>query len=340
MIDYIEMFRLCTYSLSCHVDSLSTPCDVSAMTLRAPETNEEDETSPRALWLGLWAIGIAWGLTGPLSKLAVSTGNHPIGVSFWDALLCALILSAVLVARRQAIALSRRHAAFYLACAVLGTALPNVLSYTAYQHLPVGVMVMILSTVPMMTLAISLPVGVEHVTRRRVVGLGFGVVAVMMIYLPGTSLPDPELAIWVVLPVLVALSYAVENVVIARFRPGDLDPVTIICALSWGATLLLLPAVIYTNAWFSIATFGPPEQAIVGNALLHVGAYVGFVWMIGCAGPVFAAQVGYIVTGTGVILGMIVYGERHSVWVWGALALIVVGLSLVKPRQALSEENG
>lgn len=309
------------------------------MTLRAPETDEKDERSPRFLWLGLWAIGIAWGLTGPLSKLAVSTGNHPIGVSFWDSLLSAVILSAVLVARRQPIALSRRHAAFYLTCAVLGTALPNVLSYTAYQHLPVGVMAMILSTVPMMTLAISLPIGVERATQRRVVGLGIGVVAVMMIYLPGTSLPHPELAIWVLLPVLVALSYAVENVVIARFRPSDLDSITIICALSWGGTLLLLPPMIYTNAWFNITVFGPPEQAVVGNALLHVGAYVGFVWTIGCAGPVFAAQVGYIVTGTGVILGMIVYGERHSLWVWGALALIVFGLSLVKPQRALSAEN-
>ena len=35
---------------------------------------------------------------------------------------------------------------------------------------------------------------------------------------------------------------------------------------------------------------------------------------------------GYVVTGSGVVLGMIFYGERHSPWIWAALAL-------VKPRR-------
>ena len=51
------------------------------------------------------------------------------------------------------------------------------------------------------------------------------------------------------------------------------------------------------------------------------------------SGPVFASQVGYIVTATGVLLGMAFYDERHSIWVWAALALMMVGLSLVKPEE-------
>jgi drug/metabolite transporter (DMT)-like permease len=64
-----------------------------------------------------------------------------------------------------------------------------------------------------------------------------------------------------------------------------------------------------------------------------MGAYFGFIWLIGQAGPVFASQVGYVVTGSGVVLGMIVYGERHSPWIWAALALMFAGLALVKPRR-------
>jgi len=35
----------------------------------------------------------------------------------------------------------------------------------------------------------------------------------------------------------------------------------------------------------------------------------------------------------GVVLGMIVYGERHSPWIWAALALMFTGLALVKPKR-------
>ena len=52
------------------------------------------------------------------------------------------------------------------------------------------------------------------------------------------------------------------------------------------------------------------------------------------AGAVFAAQSGYIVTATGVVWAMLVFGETYSGWVWGALVLMMFGLTLVKPREA------
>jgi drug/metabolite transporter (DMT)-like permease len=106
----------------------------------------------------------------------------------------------------------------------------------------------------------------------------------------------------------------------------------VICGLSWGALALLTPAVIAADAWVDITRFGPPEQAVIAISFVHMAAYFGFIWLIGRAGPIFASQVGYVVTGSGVVLGMIVYGERHSPWVWAALALMFAGLALVKPR--------
>ena len=58
------------------------------------------QTGPRPgmLWLVLLVIGLAWGATGPFSKLAVSTGNHPIGVTFWNTAIGAVLLTATLFA--------------------------------------------------------------------------------------------------------------------------------------------------------------------------------------------------------------------------------------------------
>ncbi len=288
---------------------------------------------PAILWLALFVIGLGWGITGPFSKLAVSTGNHPIGVTFWNTVIGAAVLTTALLLSGRRLPLGRRHLVFFLICGFLGTALPNSLSYTAYRHLPVGVISIVIALVPMATLLLALPLGIERPDPRRLAGLGMGAVAVGLIVLPDASLPEPGQAAWVALPVIVSLAYAAENIYIATARPAGVDALTILCGLFWGALILLTPLVLASGAWFDITRLGPPEQAIIAISVLHIGAYFGFIWLIGQAGPVFASQVGYVVTASGVILGMLIYAERHSPWIWAALALMFGGLALVKPKR-------
>ncbi|MFQ5566307.1 MAG: DMT family transporter, partial [Paracoccaceae bacterium] len=236
-------------------------------------------------------------------------------------------------ARGRRLPLDRRHLMFFLVCGLLGTALPNSLAYAAYRHLPVGVMSIAMTLGPMATLLLALPLGIERPEPRRLAGLGLGTLAVLLIVAPEASLPEPGQAVWVALPVIVSLSYAGENIYLAAARPPGIDALTILCGLLWGALILLTPLAAVSGAWFDITRLGPPEQAIFANSALHLCAYFGFIWLIGQAGPVFASQVAYVVTGSGVVLGMIFYNERHSPWIWAALALMFAGLALVKPRR-------
>lgn len=277
--------------------------------------------------------GFAWGMTGPLTKLAISTGHNAIGISFWSTLFAAGILSGVLLLRGQRLPLGGRHIRLYLSAGLLGTALPNALSFTAYGHLPIGIMVMLLSLLPMVTLLMAWPLGLERPTPRRLAGIVLGMLGVALIVLPGTSLPDPAQAIWILAPLIVAISYSGESIVIAWADIRDMGPTATLCGMSWGALSLITPVMLITGTGFDITAFGAPELAVMGLALLNLVAYAGYIWLIGHAGPVFASQTGYVVTGTGVLLGMIFFGERHSIWVWGALCLIVVGVTMVQPKQ-------
>lgn len=288
---------------------------------------------PVLLWGALLAIGVCWGLTGPVSKLAISTGHHPVGVTFWSAILGATLLTAVALLRGKRLPLSRRHLTFFLICGFLGTALPHSVSYAAYGQLPIGVIVIVLSLVPMATVLLALLLRLERPDLRRLAGLGLGAAAVLMMTLPETSLPDPDQAIWVALPVIAALAYAAENIYVATARPPGCDALTLLCGLSWGAVVLLAPVVLATKAWFAMIPLDLPELAVIANTLLHICAYFGFIWLISMAGPVFASQVGYVVTGSGVLLGILIYEESHSLWIWGALALLFAGLTLVKPKR-------
>jgi drug/metabolite transporter (DMT)-like permease len=284
------------------------------------------------LWLGLFMVSGGLALTGPLTKLAVSTGHHPLGLTLWTTLIGLVVITAWRVLKRRRLPLSRRHVVFFLTCGFLGTAFPNSLSFEAYNHLSVGVNVIIISLVPMATMLLAVLWRVERPDRRRLLGLGLGIGAVALIAIPETSLPDRTQVIWIALPVMIALSYAAENVFIATSRPEDCDALAVMCGLYWGAAALLLPTVTATGTWVDIRPLDTPELALFAVAALHLGAYFGFIWLIEHAGPVFAAQVSYIVTGGGVLLGMILFDERHSTWVWLALATMLVGLFLVKPK--------
>ena len=66
---------------------------------------------------------------------------------------------------------------------------------------------------------------------------------------------------------------------------------------------------------------------------MHALVYTGYVWLVGRAGSVFAAQVGYPVTATGVLWAMLILSETYSPYFWAAAALILGGVFLVQPRQ-------
>ena len=49
-------------------------------------------------------------------------------------------------------------------------------------------------------------------------------------------------------------------------------------------------------------------------------------------GPVFASQSGYLALAVGVLVGILIFDERHSGWVWIAVLLLLIGMSLVRER--------
>ena len=71
---------------------------------------------------------------------------------------------------------------------------------------------------------------------------------------------------------------------------------------------------------------------MVLSSVLHGVIYATYVGLAARAGAVFATQTSYIVTASGLCWSMLLLGERFSQWIWLALAVMLVGLSLVKPR--------
>ena len=284
------------------------------------------------LWAALLVIGTAWGSSQYFSKLIVSAGHHPLGISVASTGLGAVLITLFAMSRGVRLPISRRHLVFYAVCGLTGTALPNFTSYTAMRELPLGVVSIIIAAVPMMTFLAALAMRMDRAEPGRVLGLVLGTSAVLILILPDASLPRPGDAIWVLVSLMTGVAYTIENIYIARARPEDCSAMATLVGLSWVALLMILPLTWATGTWMEVTEFGTAEAALVAMTLAHLLAYGGFVWLISQAGPVFAAQVGYIVTLTGVGFGIAFLGETHSLWVWAALVLMLGGLALVQPR--------
>ena len=281
----------------------------------------------------LLALGVGWGATQPLGKIAGSTGHQAFGLLFWQLVVCCGVLGVLTLVRGKSLPLNAAALRFYVVVAVLGTIVPGATFYTSVARLPSGIMSILISMVPLLAFPITVALRHDQFSARKLAGLGLGLLGVALIALPQTSLPDPAMAAYLPLAMVGPLFYALESTYVARVGTPGMDAVQAMFGASLAGLLLCAPLTLAMGHWFAMPLPpGPPEVALILSSALHALLYAAFVWLAATAGAVFAAQSAYIVTAAGMIWAMVLLGEKFSAMVWIAAAVMLLGLTLVQPR--------
>ena len=282
----------------------------------------------------LFTAGALWGLSMPLMQIAVSEGYRHLGLIFWQMVIMALLFGLVQIVRGKSVPLSRPALWVYLVIALLGSLLPATALYEAARHLPAGLLSILIAFVPLITFPMAILARTDEFDWKRFGGLVFGLFGVAMIVLPESSLPDPAKAIFVLLALIGSFFYACEANYVAKWGTAGLDPVEVILGSSVIGIVIVGPAAMWSGDFIDPrTTWNAPEYALVILSLVSGIAYAGYVWLISKAGAVFAAQAGYLITGFGVLWSIVLLSETYSIWVWGALVVVMAGVFLVQPRQ-------
>ena len=285
-------------------------------------------------FLILIILGLGWGLSFTLGKIAITAGGTPIGLTFWQSLFSGLILLAYVFFRHRKIIIPKIMFLPIVIITFLSVVIPNIIFYACVEHLDAGVLSISVSVIPLFTYLIAMALRMDKFKVRRVIGLITGFCALLILILPENSLPDKRDIPWVLLALNCALCYALENIYIDRLALQNFGPIRLVCAVSFVSAIItfLLSLVMDqffilqpTNLYLLIST--------LGLGFISATAYSIFIYLIGRAGSVFSSQVGYLVTFFGVVWGIIILGESHSVFVWISLALIMMGIFLVQPKQ-------
>ncbi len=296
--------------------------------------------SRKAIWLYtvvLVCLGAGWGFTQPMTKLSVSSGHQHFGLIFWQLVIGTALMGAIALARGISLPMQRRHLEVYAIIAAIGTLIPNSFSYQAAAHLPSGVISILYSMIPMLAFPIALGLALDRFEWRRFCGLALGLVAVLLISQPwnSTEALGPAAGFWIIVVILTCMCYAFEGNYVARWGTQGLSALQVLFGASLVGMVAVLPLALWSGQWISpVRTYGVPEYALIAGSLAHVLVYTGYVWLVGRAGPVFAVQVSYLVTLTGVFWAWALLGEHYSASIWISLALMLGGMYLVRPRPA------
>jgi drug/metabolite transporter (DMT)-like permease len=285
-------------------------------------------------FLILIILGLGWGLSFTLGKIAITAGGTPIGLTFWQSLFSGLILLAYVFFRHGKIIIPKIMFLPIVIITFLSVVIPNIIFYACVEHLDAGVLSISVSVIPLFTYLIAMGLRMDKFKVRRVIGLITGFCALLILILPENSLPDKRDIPWVLLALNCALCYALENIYIDRLALQNFGPIRLVCAVSFVSAIITFLLSLVMDQFFILQ---PTNLHLfistLGLGFISATAYSIFIYLIGRAGSVFSSQVGYLVTFFGVVWGIIILGESHSVFVWISLAMIMMGIFLVQPKQ-------
>ena len=283
-------------------------------------------------------LGIVWGSTFSLARIATESGLHPIGLTFWQALGGAIVLFILCCLRRNWGTFDTAQFWRFIIIGFLGTAVPSSLYFYTAPHVPAGILAITVTLVPMLTYAAGLFMGFDTFSRLRVLGIFLGFFAMLLLVVPETSLPEKSMVSWLLIALIAPLFYTTENVFIERYIPPGTDMLALLMGGMFAAAIMVLPVVWMENAFVPIVPpFSDAELALIAMMIISAIAYFLFLYLITLSGAVFASMSAYIITLSGVFWGMWIFNEQHSIWVWGALIILMTGMALVTPRDKSSE---
>lgn len=280
----------------------------------------------------LTVLGFIWGSGYSLARFAMTHNVPPLGYAFWQALGPAVLLTMACLLTDKNPLLQWRFWPYFLICGLVGIAIPNTNMYFISEHLPAGLLAVLVNTVPLIIYPLALITRQERYDPWRFLALVVGVLGIVMIVMPSQT---NFLSIWTLLAMISPLSFALCSIHIGTKQPAELSSLQAACGMLMAASLLLAPLVIQQHAFFPLTTsFSSTQQVVLLEIVLSTLGYFLFFKLIRMAGPVFYSLTGGVVALTGLLWGFLIFSEVPN-WIQSiAISCIIAAVFLLSWRQA------
>ncbi len=280
------------------------------------------------------ALMMAGGIIGPLrfvlNKIAVEGGVPPFAFAFWPMLFAGILLLLVALLRGETPSLKITYLRAYLSVGIFALGAPMAVLTFLADKLPQGLISMVVILAPTMTYLFAILLRVDRLRALSSAGMAVGIGGILVIVLPDVSLPERAMVWWLLLALLAPVLLGLGNVLTALVRPPMMPPTVLAAGMLLTAAALLVPIMALSGQFYLFDGAAPGVNwNFLYATLLNAVFYVSFLEVIRLAGPVFFSQINYLAVAAGFGWGMILFGERYSLYVWCGTALMAASVLLL-----------
>jgi DNA-binding response OmpR family regulator/drug/metabolite transporter (DMT)-like permease len=290
----------------------------------------------------LLACGGLWGLVVPLSKMASLVEVHPVGLAILIDIIGAVFCIGISMNRKTMPSLKDLTSAdwkFILVLAFISSVINQVLVYWMASKLPAFIVSIVIVLEGFAVFLFSALMRTEAPNLKRFLGLGLGLVGIFIILLYGEPSEMAASWWWLAIALAIPITYATEDIYLSERKPATIDSIALFGVTLVIAVLMLVPLAAFRQDFIPLDLLtGRLGIVVVLMAAASNLAMLLFMVLISSTGAVFASQSGYATTAAGIGWSVMLLGEAIPALTWVSLALIVVGLIMVEPKQEAEEE--
>lgn len=275
----------------------------------------------------LLRTGVVLGLMLATVNWARHVGWGSLAFTLAPILVAGLVLGAF-AALREGVRWPARFWGYSAISGGLGIVLPNWLVFVTISQDGVITAAVFYLLSPLFTQLLTWLLGFDRLAPVRVVGLLLGMVGATILVLAPTALMGKEATVPLV-GLFIPLSLAVGNIYRKQYMPVERSALSLAAGMLLGSGLLFIP--LYLTAlllgWPGTQNGGLTPLAV--QSLIMGLGFISYFQFLRRVDPVYFSQLGYLVTLTGGLAGVIFFGEtlgwHHAV----SLVLVTAGVWLV-----------
>lgn len=310
--------------------------DIQDIRARASRSGEAGTRARHVVILLL--VGGLWGIQPALIKAATGGRLEEIEALAVTLSSVAAMVGLYLAATKRLFWPSAALCGFLAVCGTAEYAAPLVATFLVAPHIDSALIVLILSTTPVFTVALAALTGSEALTGQSLAACLLGLAGLMLLVVPEGALPSPEMLSWCIGAFVIPMCYALGSVYVSHRWPQELDAVQV----SFGGTLFA--GLILSPFWLPALVSGRVAEALASDhwvflalSFALVAEMIMYFYLLQNAGAVFTSFSSFVMIVSGFIAGFLLFGEWPTPWVLASLTLLVASLALVLSRPRAPE---
>lgn len=284
-------------------------------------------------------LGALWGLHIVFAKaIGAESAREALALLVVYVSAAAVGLVTVALAGGRGFRPTRAMLRYFVTSSALGYLGPIFVELLVAPRIDASLFALVAGATPLATVGIAVACGRDRLSRTLAAALIAGSAAGLVLLGPAAWAGAGAPAFWVALAFLVPLLYGAGDVYIEARWPRALDVQQVaagegVVAACWAVLLATLFGVGPGDVATVTARAGWPVAGLVATA---VGATWLYFALIGRAGAVLVSFASYVTIATGVVAGVVAFGERPGAALLAAAALTALALWLLNRDRAQS----